>query len=94
MLFEFPCGRLTLLHPGNSQAWTRFPFLALLMRCVVGVYVMGRGMSAMLFVRRIISVSADLRRRRFLFFIFEVGESGSSRRWRGRMGLLVEVMAG
>jgi uncharacterized RDD family membrane protein YckC len=69
----------TLLHPGNSQAWTRFPFLALLMRCVVGVYVMGRGMSAMLFVRRIISVDG------FYFFIFEVGESGGSRRWKGRI---------
>lgn len=47
--------KLTLLQPGNSQAWTRFPFLALLMRCVVGVYVIGRGMSAMVFERRIVS---------------------------------------
>jgi len=38
--------QLTLLHPGYSQAWTRFPFFALLTRCVVGVYVRGasRGM--------------------------------------------------
>jgi len=38
--------QLTLLHPGYSQAWTRFPFFALLIRCVVGVYVRGasRGM--------------------------------------------------
>jgi hypothetical protein len=34
-------GQLTLLHPGCSQAWTRFPFFALLTRCVVGVYVRG-----------------------------------------------------
>lgn len=27
----------TLLQPGNSQAWTRLPFFALLMRWVVGV---------------------------------------------------------
>lgn len=27
----------TLLQPGNSQACTRFPFFALLMRWVVGV---------------------------------------------------------
>jgi hypothetical protein len=33
--------KLTLLHPGYSQAWTRFPFFALLTRCVVGVYVRG-----------------------------------------------------
>ena len=29
----------TLLHPSNSQTCTLFPFLALLIRCVVGVYV-------------------------------------------------------
>lgn len=29
----------TLVHPGYSQAWTFFPFFALLIRCVVGVYV-------------------------------------------------------
>ena len=33
--------QLTLLHPGYSQAWTRFPFFALLTRWVVGVYVRG-----------------------------------------------------
>lgn len=31
----------TLLHPGNSHAWTRLPFFALLIRWVVGVYVIG-----------------------------------------------------
>lgn len=36
----------TLLQPGNSQACTRLPFFALLIRWVVGVYVMGRGISA------------------------------------------------
>ena len=30
---------LTFVHPGYSQACTFFPFFALLMRCVVGVYV-------------------------------------------------------
>ena len=34
-------GQLTLLHPGNSQAWTRLPFLALLTRCVIGVSLVG-----------------------------------------------------
>lgn len=27
------------MHPGCSHAWTFFPFFALLIRCVVGVYV-------------------------------------------------------
>ena len=30
---------LTFVHPGYSQAWTFFPFFALLIRWVVGVYV-------------------------------------------------------
>ena len=33
----------TLSHPGNSQAWTRLPFFALLTRRVVGVYVIASG---------------------------------------------------
>lgn len=37
---EFKCRTTrTLVHPGYSQAWTFFPFFALLIRCVVGVYV-------------------------------------------------------
>src|SRR5271170_7390487 len=40
-LLEGGKDQLTLLHPGYSQAWTRFPFFALLTRCVVGVYVRG-----------------------------------------------------
>lgn len=38
-----PKFELTLLHPGYSQACTRFPFLALLIRWVVGVYVTANG---------------------------------------------------
>lgn len=52
----------TLLQPGNSHACTRFPFLALLILCVVGVYVMGKGMSPMMFgvLRVLLSAGARL----------------------------------